>query len=167
MRWCAAILASYPETQACAQEELSDAAPSWAAAASHSSPISYNLPYIHAMVKRILRWRPSVLPSVPHVSVSDDWYEGVFIPRGTLVILNIWQCNHDLVLYDPDAVHFDPARFLEKTGGLVPGPATRVGMGTWLKYGYGRRACVGEYVANDSLFVDMATLLWARRLESL
>lgn len=30
---------------------------------------------------------------------------------------------------------------------------------------FGRRACVGKHVANDSLFMSMATVLWVARLE--
>jgi hypothetical protein len=32
-------------------------------------------------------------------------------------------------------------------------------------YGFGRRICVGKLSANDTLFISMATLLWATRLE--
>ena len=45
-----------------------------------------------------------------------------------------------------------------------PGPVeTRDdGHGT---YGFGRRACVGKHAANDSLFINMATVLWATQFE--
>ncbi|KAI0261823.1 cytochrome P450 [Gloeopeniophorella convolvens] len=92
-------------------------------------------------------------------------YEGVFIPRGTLIIPNVWQCNHDPALYGADAAHFNPGRFLDKAGGLVPGSADAREDGH-MAYGYGRQACVDKNVANNSLFVDMTTLLWAMKFES-
>ena len=32
-------------------------------------------------------------------------------------------------------------------------------------YGFGRRLCVGRHVANNSLFIDIAILLWAAKME--
>jgi hypothetical protein len=32
-------------------------------------------------------------------------------------------------------------------------------------YGFGRRTCVGKHVANYTLFMSMATVLWAMKLE--
>ncbi|KAI0273355.1 cytochrome P450 [Gloeopeniophorella convolvens] len=160
MWWCAAMLA-YPETQVRAQGELDAVVGRGRLPSFADFP---HLPYIQAMVKEVLRWRPSVRLGVPHVSISDDWYEGVFIPRGTLVIPNIWQCNHDPALYGADAARFNPARFLDKAGGLVPGPPDAREEGH-MAYGYGRRACVGKYLANNSLFIDIATLLWAMKFE--
>jgi len=31
--------------------------------------------------------------------------------------------------------------------------------------GFGRRACVGKHAANETLFISIATVLWAVRLE--
>ena len=49
-------------------------------------------------------------------------------------------------------------------GKPIPGPVeTREdGHST---FGFGRRACVGKHAANDALFVSVATVLWAMRLE--
>ena len=124
-----------------------------------------NLPYIQALVKESLRWRPPLSLIVPHATTEDDWYEGMFIPKGTMCMVNLWQCHHDPSSYGPDAASFNPERFLDEHGKLIPGPVeTRDdGHGT---YGFGRRACVGKHAANDSLFIDMATMLWAAQLES-
>jgi hypothetical protein len=32
-------------------------------------------------------------------------------------------------------------------------------------FGFGRRICVGKYVGNDSLFIDIATLVWAMDIQ--
>jgi cytochrome P450 len=49
-----------------------------------------NLPYINAIVKEILRWHPVAPMGVPHVSTEDDLYDGYLIPKGALVLPNIW-----------------------------------------------------------------------------
>lgn len=48
------------------------------------------LPYIGAIVKEVLRWRPAGPMGVPHLTTQDDVYEGYFIPKGTLILANIW-----------------------------------------------------------------------------
>lgn len=49
-----------------------------------------NLPYVRALVKEVLRWRPVNKFGMPHATKEDDWYEGYFIPRGSMVMLNWW-----------------------------------------------------------------------------
>lgn len=49
-----------------------------------------NLPYIRALIKEILRWRPVNQFGMPHYTTEDDWYEGYFIPKGSVVMLNWW-----------------------------------------------------------------------------
>lgn len=48
------------------------------------------LPYIRAMVKETLRWWPITKPGMPHSVTEDDWYEGYFIPKGSVVAINWW-----------------------------------------------------------------------------
>lgn len=49
-----------------------------------------NLPYLHAVVKEILRWEPVLPIAVPHMSTEDDAYQGFFIPKGSIVTGNVW-----------------------------------------------------------------------------
>jgi len=123
-----------------------------------------NLPYIQALVKESLRWRPALPLGIPHTTTEDDWYEGMFIPKGTSCMVNTWQCHHDPASYGPDAGSFNPERFLDEHGKLIPGPVETHDDGH-STYGFGRRACVGKHAANDSLFIDIATVLWASQLE--
>jgi cytochrome P450 len=88
----------------------------------------------------------------------------MFIPKGTRCMANLWQCHHDPAYYGPDAASFNPDRFLDEQGRLIPGPVETRDDGH-SSYGFGRRACVGKYAANDSLFIVMATVLWAAQIE--
>ena len=154
-------MVAYPEVQKRAQAELDSAVgrsrvPTFSDAA--------NLPYIQAIVKEVLRWRPALPLGLPHTSTEDDWYNGMFIPKGTLVLPNIWNCNHESSSYGDDAKSFRPERFLDADGKAISGPTETREEGH-STYGLGRRACVGKHLANEALFVDIATVLWATNFE--
>ena len=152
---------AYPEIQRRAQDELDAVVGRFRPPTFADAP---NLPYIQAMVKESLRWRAALPLGIPHITTEDDWYEGMFIPKGTMCLANLWQCNRDPTAYGDDAADFNPGRFLDEYGRLIPGPIETRGDGH-STYGFGRRACVGKHAANDSLFISMATILWAMRLE--
>ena len=162
MWWALAMIANQ-DIQKRAQDQLD-------AVVGRSRPPTFadapNLPYIQAMVKEALRWRPALPLGLPHSTTEDDWYEGMFIPKGTLCLANLWQCNLDPTFYGDDAMNFNPERFLDEQGRLTPGPAETRDDGH-STYGFGRRACTGKHAANDSLFISMATVLWAMKLERL
>ncbi|KAI0767204.1 cytochrome P450 [Fomes fomentarius] len=112
-----------------------------------------SLPYVNALMKELLRWRSVVPVGVPHCSIEDDEYRGYFIPKGSVVIANIWAISNDPKVYaDPET--FKPERFL-KDGQLrsdVRDPAT-------ISFGYGRRICPGRHFADSALFIIVSTVL--------
>lgn len=76
-------MAAHPELQKKAREELDlvvgpDRMPSYD---DYDS-----LPYIRAIFMECARWLPVVPISLPHRSITDDYYEGYFIPEGTVVM---------------------------------------------------------------------------------
>lgn len=77
----------YPEVQRKAQLEL-DTVLGTDRLPTHAD--RENLPYVNALVLEILRWHPVGPLGVPHRLLQDDVYEGYHLPRGTLVIANIW-----------------------------------------------------------------------------
>jgi cytochrome P450 len=88
----------------------------------------------------------------------------MFIPKGTICLPNLWHCHHDPSAYGDNAASFDPERFLDSSGNIILGLAETHGEGH-STYGFGRRVCVGNLVANDTLFISIATTLWAANLE--
>ncbi|KZT36951.1 cytochrome P450 [Sistotremastrum suecicum HHB10207 ss-3] len=110
-----------------------------------------SLPYIEALVKEILRWAPVGPTGIPHRLTQDDQYRGWHIPKGSLVISNIWGITHDETIY-PDAAHFKPERFLAEEESSQPDPRPIV-------FGYGRRVCPGQYIAEQSLWIAAAMIL--------
>ncbi|KAI9464785.1 cytochrome P450 [Russula earlei] len=160
MHWWMLAMVAFPETQRRAQAEL-DAVVGRGRIPSFSDLPS--LPYVRAMVKEVLRWRPVLPVGIPHCSLEDDWYEGMFIPRGTMCLVNVGLCNHDPTVYGDDAARFDPSRHLTPRGALAPGPRDTQDEGH-VVYGFGKRICIGRHVANDTMFIAFAVMLWAMEL---
>lgn len=69
------------------------------------------LPYIMAVVKETLRWRPFLQSGVSHVLTADDEYEGYRFPAGTEFSWNAYSLALDENEYQ-DAKRFEPARFM-------------------------------------------------------
>ena len=49
-----------------------------------------DLPYIEALLQEVLRWHPISPIPLAHVSEEDDTYEGYFIPKGAMMLANVW-----------------------------------------------------------------------------
>lgn len=80
-------IARHPEVQRKAQEEIdrvmdTDQLP--------TLEDRTRLPYINAVVLESLRWHPIVPLGVPHMSTEDDTYNGYDIPKGSVLLANIW-----------------------------------------------------------------------------
>ncbi|KAI0659817.1 cytochrome P450 [Cubamyces menziesii] len=148
--FCAMIL--YPEIQKRAQEEL-DAVVGSDRLPEHADRPS--LPYINALIKELIRWY-NILPlGLPHCSLEDDKYRGWDIPRGSTVVANLWAILHDDERY-PEPDTFKPERFL-KNGQIdedVLDPGSVV-------FGFGRRFCPGKHFADDTIFINIASVLHA------
>lgn len=77
----------YPEAQRKAQRELNQVVGSNALPSLRDRP---NLAYMDALYKEVLRWHPVAPAGVPHVLARDDLFGDYFIPKGTMVMPNIW-----------------------------------------------------------------------------
>ncbi|KAK0475538.1 cytochrome P450 [Armillaria novae-zelandiae] len=110
------------------------------------------LPYIQAVIKETMRWRCIVPVSVPHAAMSDDVYNGMFIPKGSTVYANIYAMTQDETAF-PNAEEFIPERFLNTSD--------RKMINFMLPFGFGRRQCPGAYVAWQSIFISVVRMLWA------
>ena len=77
----------YPEVQRKAQAEL-DQVVGTDRLPGHED--RQRLPYVNAIVKEVFRWHPIGPMGIPHTSTVDDVVGGYFIPKGAMVIPNIW-----------------------------------------------------------------------------
>ena len=124
-----------------------------------------DLPYVRASVKESLRWMPTAILGVPHAVIQDDWYMGYKIPKGAGVMWNVWAINMDPKRFaNPRA--FDPSRYLgdnqTSSEAAMNGDASKR---DHFVFGAGRRLCQGMHIADRSLFLGIARMLWAFNLE--
>ncbi|KAI0403570.1 cytochrome P450 [Xylaria palmicola] len=152
----------YPETQKLAHEELDIVVgrvrpPKW--------EDYVKMPYLQAMVREVLRWRPTSPLGLLHVATEDIDYKGYRIPKGAIILPNIWAINRSPSIYGADAHEFNPSRFLDHcTNQLLPSLPNTKGEGQ-VVFGFGRRICPGRPVANRLIAIYIMTMLWALRIE--
>ncbi|KAF9569422.1 cytochrome P450 [Agrocybe pediades] len=106
-----------------------------------------HLPYVNALILEVFRWHTVVPTAVPHRVMQDDIHEGYFIPKGALVIPNIWKMSHDPEVYG-NPFDFNPDRFIPEKG-RAPEPDPRE-----VCFGFGRRICPGLHLADASIFIS-------------
>ncbi|KAI6135874.1 cytochrome P450 [Pisolithus croceorrhizus] len=144
------------------------------------------LRYCDAVFAETLRWGVPVPLSLPHRLKEDDVYEGMFIPKGSLIFGNIWGILRDEKLYpEPDV--FKPERFLNTANAsstAVPDSAARESRPSLRTpstgdlhaesketnaaerrrdprtyvFGFGRRRCPGAHLVESSLWLLMVSM---------
>lgn len=120
------------------------------------------LPYIRGCVKETLRWMPTTALLVPHSPLRDDIYGDYVIPAGSSVVLNVWALNMDPARW-PNPRVFDPLRFSNERRSEyeIATSADPESLRHNYIFGAGRRLCQGIHIAERSLFLAAACLLWA------
>jgi cytochrome P450 len=145
---------AFPEPMKQAQAEIDrvigpNRSPHW-----DDSP---NLPYVNAFVKEVFRWRSvAIIGGQPHSPTQDDTYNGWLIPKGSWVQGNVWAIHHNERDFpEPDRLY--PERFLEGNNHHRPFPGER----GYMSFGWGRRVCSGQALAEQGTWITVARLLWA------
>jgi cytochrome P450 len=110
------------------------------------------LRYLEYLCEETIRWRPLSPIGIPHRSLKDDVYNGYYIPKGTNVYYNAYAMSRDESVYkNPEK--FNPDRYIPKSEGgdgepFLEGP-----------FGFGRRICVGRFLAQASVWIALTTLI--------
>ncbi|KAI0339656.1 cytochrome P450 [Trametopsis cervina] len=117
------------------------------------------LPYLTAVIREVIRWYTISIYAMPRQCKQDEWYRGYLIPKGSIVLPNVWGIQRDPAVYG-DADAFRPERFLDENGAHNVVVADTHGHGH-VTFGFGKRMCPGSYLANQTLFISAASLLWA------
>ncbi|KAH9986094.1 cytochrome P450 [Russula compacta] len=145
----------YPEVQKKCQAELdsvvgNDRLPTFSDRDS--------LPYLATMLREVIRWGPTTPLGAPHCVEQDDVHNGYFIPKGSIIMPNIWHFMHDPEVYK-DPMTFNPDRLVAQPGKPAePDPFE-------VAFGYGRRACPGAQLAQSMMFIFAATVLSVFNIE--
>ncbi|KAG0703473.1 cytochrome P450 [Suillus ampliporus] len=142
--------ARFPHTQARVHEELE-------AVVGRETPPTFEdwsqLVQLQAFILEALRWRPVNPIGLPHRASKDVIWNGMCIPAGATVFGNHWSIGRDPAVYhDPEV--FDPQRWIGTDGEIKENMKL-------FTFGFGRRACPGLHVANRSVYIAVALVLWS------
>jgi cytochrome P450 len=147
----------FPEVAKRAQEEIDRACGDRIPMLEDES----SMQYIRGCVKESMRWMPTAIMGVPHAVVRDDHYMGYRIPKGAGVMWNAWGIHYDEVRFPKPHV-FDPLRFADDFQSSAEAALNAdANKRDHFLFGAGRRVCQGMHIAERSLFLGIARLLWA------
>ncbi|KAG1872456.1 cytochrome P450 [Suillus subalutaceus] len=144
----------FPEEQAKVQAEL-DAVIGRHRALTFADQES--LPRLQAFISEALRWRPPFPNgSLAHGTTHDVIWINHCIPAGTTLFGNHWSISRDPDVYpEPDV--FKPQRWIDDQGHLRNDLKLFV-------FGFGRRVCPAQQLANSFVFIDSLLVIWAFQL---
>jgi len=159
--WLIAILSKRPDLQAKAHAEIdsvigNNRLPDFSDESS--------LPYIRALLKETLRYRNPFPQGIPHMSTEDQVYNGYFIPKNTIAMINVWGIHFDENKF-PNPELFDPERYInDTTNALESANLPDADARDHFAFGAGRRICVGTSLAEREMFLAISRFLWAFRI---
>lgn len=160
MSWATYLLCTHPEVQSRLREEIRANLPP---ITDSSKPISSadidHLPYLNAVCSEVLRFYPPV-PLTLRVAEVDTSILGQFVPKGTTIILSPWVTNNSTELWGPDAMTFNPDRW------MAPGAANSGGARSnyaFLTFLHGPRSCIGQGFAKAEFACLLAS--WVGRFD--
>ncbi|PCH38754.1 cytochrome P450 [Wolfiporia cocos MD-104 SS10] len=112
-----------------------------------------SLPYLECVIQETYRWNPPVPLAVSHLVTADDEYRGFRIPKGTIIMPNVWSMSRNPAMY-PDPELFRPERFeeMDKQTRDSTDPRRYI-------FGFGRRICPGRHLADTNAWIVAASLI--------
>uniref|UniRef100_M1ATW6 Cytochrome P450 n=1 Tax=Solanum tuberosum TaxID=4113 RepID=M1ATW6_SOLTU len=160
MEWALSFLLNNPEALKKAQNEI-DTHLGESSRLLDDSDLA-QLPYLHGIINETLRLCPATPLLVPHESSDECVVGGFRVPRGTMLLVNLWAIQNDAKLWDRPN-EFRPERFIDIKG-------QRDGF-RQMPFGYGRRGCPGENLAMHVAGLALGSLIqcfeWERVSEEL
>ncbi|XP_076416420.1 cytochrome P450 3A2-like isoform X5 [Peromyscus maniculatus bairdii] len=141
------LLATHPDIQKTLQEEIDETLP------NKESP-TYDkvmeMEYLDMVLSETLRLYP-ITNRIFRTGKQDDKIGGVFIPKGSLVMVPIYALHHDPE-YWPEPEEFHPERFSKENKG-------NINPYVYLPFGNGPRNCLGMKFALMNLKLALTKVL--------
>ncbi|KAF6751297.1 cytochrome P450 [Ephemerocybe angulata] len=148
------LLSEHQDIQDKLRKEISEAC------GSHEGDLDYDtltqLPFLDAVCRESLRLHPpgpfvmkeaiadGVLPvSKPIITNDGREINEVFVPKGTMLFLSLYQCNREPEIWGPDAAEWNPERWMSPlpstvTDARIPGIYSNL-----MTFLGGSRSCIG------------------------
>ncbi|KAF9531625.1 cytochrome P450, partial [Crepidotus variabilis] len=114
-----------------------------------------DLPYLDAVIKETARWHPILSLSalgIARQTNTGDWYKGFYIPKGTIIVLNVWA-----VAFSQND-RYNPQDLIPET--FLDNDFPEIDPASW-SFGFGRRVRPGKAFAENLVFILIASLVWS------
>ncbi|KAJ0087192.1 hypothetical protein Patl1_08863 [Pistacia atlantica] len=147
MEWAMSLLLNKPDVLSKAQIEIDNQIGSDHFVDESDLP---KLPYLRCIINETLRLYPAGPLLVPHQSSEECMVGGYRIPRGTMLLVNMWAIQRDPKIWE-DPTTFKPERF-EGFEGVRDGFKL-------MPFGAGRRSCPGEGLALRMVGLALGSLI--------
>jgi cytochrome P450 len=125
--------------------------------------------YLNNVCREILRYMPpgtsllginlSLVSILTRVASITDHFNGITIPKGTMIFVPIVAINCDETIWGPDVDSFNPDRW-EK----LPDTASNY---SYLTFGQGPRTCIGRRFAEIEMKVLLVALIQRLRFDEI
>ncbi|XP_028806903.1 isoflavone 2'-hydroxylase-like [Neltuma alba] len=146
MEWALAVLLNHPEVMEKLKTEIDTHVGKERFMNESDIP---KLTYLQNVVLETLRIYPAGALGVPHMNSEDSTISGYHVPKGTMLMVNLWVLHKDPKHWK-DATKFMPERFENGQGSegynLIP-------------FGAGRRQCPGANLAKRIMALTIGLLV--------
>lgn len=113
--------------------------------------------YTEATINEVMR-HTCLVYTVPHSTTDDLELDGYALPMDTAIYANMWHVMRD-PSYWQDAETFKPERFIDEFGNYKADERN-------IPFMLGKRVCIGQNVARNSLFLFFASILQRYQLKA-
>jgi cytochrome P450 len=149
LAWAILYLCKHPKMQAKMQDELDQVLGKSRQATLEDRK---NLPYTEAVIQETLRKSSITAIGIFHSALEDTTLAGYTIAKGSWISVNLYHIHHDPEIWG-DPMNFRPERFLSADGKTV------LKNDALIPFSVGKRMCVGEQIARDSIFLFLTSIL--------
>ena len=147
LEWWFLVMSQYPEVQEKMRKEVDEVVGERKATLSDRN----SMPYTEAVILEVHRWASTVGLNLPHCVFEESEFGPYLLPAGTQIIVNFDKIHHDPDNFvQPD--EFLPERFLSADGKFIRSDKV-------IPFGYGKRSCPGESLAQAETFLFTVTTL--------
>jgi cytochrome P450 len=163
LSWTLALLSAFPAARARLEEEVD-----WVLGGREPKAADVTkLPWTVSVISEAMRLYPPAW-TIERNAVADDNVAGVDVPAGSLVTVSPYLIHRHPEFW-PDPAGFDPARFLPadqvNQAAVTRPPGAERPRYSYIPFGAGRRACVGQSFAELETALVLAAITQRYRLE--
>ncbi|XP_073032262.1 cytochrome P450 714C2-like [Primulina eburnea] len=146
--WCLMLLASNPEWQTRAREEVLEVCQGQIP----DVQMLRKMKLLNMVIQETMRLYPPG-PTLAREALKDMKIGNIWVPKGVNLWTMVATLHTDTTLWGPDALEFKPQRFQNGIAGACKNP------NSYVPFGFGQRVCIGQHLAMLELKMLFALIL--------